>query len=189
MRRLIVLLIVLMTGTACSPPPAAPVTAEAIPTEEVTLEPSVEPSPTATRFMRATLPPTWTPTFEPTAAPPTETPTADPNASAQASIGGDECARFAPDIRRNSALVNIGEPFEVFWTPASGGVFYYEVVLKDENGVALETHRTTPRTTSYTFSSGWFESGKVYYWMVTAADSAGNPICDSVTSEIRGSLN
>lgn len=188
MRRLIVLLILLMAGAACSPPPA-PAANVPIPTEEVTVEPSVEPSPTSTRFARATLPPTWTPTFAPTDAPPTETATDDPNAEAQASIGGDECALFAPDIRRNSAMVDIGEPFEVFWTPASSGVFYYEVVLKDENGVALDTHRTTPRTTSFTFSSGWFEAGKVYYWTLTAADSAGNPLCDSVTTEIRGSFS
>ena len=163
-------------------------TAEA--TLEATTEPTATPPPTVTALSRPTLPPTWTPTPEPTIAPtvPTETPDFVANATTGADVRLGNCLQFGPDLGRNPNSVVVGNPVTVYWTPAGGGVFYYEVVLRDANGLTVDSSRRVPSSRQYTFSADLFDFNSVYTWTVTPFNSRAEAICDGRTSEMRATL-
>ncbi len=169
---------------ACQP--AAPQSAQPI-LPAIDQTPEVTDSlATETPFRRPTLPPTWTPTDEPTATR-TPDPSETPDDTSQPSEAGGACEGFGPDVARNSGMVVEGREATVYWLPASD-VFYYEIVLRDANGNQLDLRRTQPSVRSYTFDDGLFAFNEIYTWQVTPYDASGNPICQTASSELRGSL-
>lgn len=187
-----VLLIVMGILAACAPPaPEAPADAPTV--EEASPEPSETPTrapATETPFRRPTLPPTWTPTPEPTLAPtePTSTLPFIANATTGANMLVGNCLQFGPDLTRNPTSVVVGNAATVYWNPAGGGVFYYEVVLRDANGAEVDLSRRQPSSRQYTFTADLFDFNSVYTWSITPYNSAAEPICESRTSELRATL-
>jgi len=178
---------------ACSPQIAAG--SEPMPTApevaEVTEEPTATPvPPTPTPLRRPTLPPTWTPTHTPTELPAQPTATPQPVTSSNADVDPRlaDCLQFGPDYSRNPTTVVVGNPVTVYWKPAGGGGFYYEVVLRDLNGNELDLSRRMPSSRQYTFSQNLFQFNQVYTWSVTPYNSRAEPICPTRTSELRASL-
>lgn len=186
-------LLVLIILAACSTSPDAP-TATSVPTEvEVTVEatPTVTPEPSKTPIRWPTPPPTWTPTPEPTAVPTSaESPTPDEAATRQSeqyssSALTADCLEFGPDYGQTSNVVTLGEPVTVYWKPAGGPVFYYEVTLTDLNGNQLDMGRTRPQMHQHTFPARLFQPGQIYMWSVTAFDASADVLCNTRTSELR----
>lgn len=185
--------VVVLLFVACAPAPAAvEPTVAPLPQPEVTAEQMDAPgtAPTETPLQRPTLPPTWTPTPESTAEPTVATATLDfvANANTGADVRLGNCLQFGPDLARNPTFVVVGDPVTVYWTPAGGGVFYYEVVLRDANGNIVDSSRRVPASRQYTFSGNLFDFNSVYTWSITPYDSSADPICDSRTSEMRATL-
>ena len=187
-----VLLIMMSFLAACAPAPAGQAPVDA-PPAETTPEPSETPTrapATETPLRRPTLPPTWTPTPEPTVAPTEPTATLDviANATTGADIRIGNCLQFGPDLARNPSSVVVGNSVTVYWNPSGGGVFYYEVVLRDANGMEVDSSRRVPSSRQYTFSANLFDFNSVYTWTITPFNSAAAAICESRTSELRATL-
>ena len=185
-------LMMMLFFAACAPAPAAEAPVDA-PTVEATLEASDTPTrapATETPVRRPTLPPTWTATPEPSITP-TE-PTATLDFVANATTGADtrigNCLQFGPDLSRNASSVVVGDSATVYWNPAGGGGFYYEVVLRDANGAEVDSSRRVPSSREYTFSASLFDFNSVYTWTITPYNSAAEAICESRTSELRATL-
>jgi hypothetical protein len=173
---------------ACSPVPAAPPAAATVPPEVTEAPTATAAPPTATTVRRPTLPPVWTAT-----AIPTVTPTATPAPPTDIPEGANpvvaDCLRFNPDIMRNPGWVEVGESPTVYWTGSGGPVFYYEVVVRNRNGISLDVQRTRPSARSAELPAGIFEHNEVYTWSVAPYNSAGQAICPPRTSELRASLD
>ena len=173
---------------ACSPQPSAPTTA-------TTVDVSATPERSATPFRRPTLPPTWTPTPELTVeVTEEEEGTPDVLATQQseqysgttsADDSGVSCMEFEPDMAQSDSTVAAGQSVDVYWTESDGPVFYYEAILADSLGNAIDTERTTPQLTHASLSGRQLQPGQVYYWSVTAYDASAAVICESRLVEIR----
>lgn len=181
-------LVIAWAVIACSPQASAE--SGPPPTPETTEEPTATPAPpTPTPLRRPTLPPTWTPTQTPTELP--TQPTATPETIVDSSVVDPrlaDCIQFGPDAGRNPSTVTVGNSATVYWKPAGGGVFYYEVVLRDGNGNQLDLSRRMPSGRQYTFSRDLFQFNQVYTWSITPFNSRAEPICPPRTSELRASL-
>jgi hypothetical protein len=186
-RRFFVLYALLVIATACSPgapPPAADSVTDEAPATTPEAHPTRTPRPTATEtpIRRPTLPPTWTPTSEPTSEFPTLTP--NPNDQSINLTPAEDCSGLGPVVDPNGGRVIFGSEHEVSWTLLED-VFYYEVVLRDERGIEIDSIRRPPEVRSYTFDADLFELNKVYTWVLTPYDASAKPMCLSSVSEIR----
>ena len=188
----LVVLTVVLSACGAAPVSQVPIDPPAVEATAELTETPIVATATETPLSRPTLPPTWTPTVEPTPEP-TRTP-AGSNYVAATTPGGEvdprvgNCLQFGPDLARNPSSVIVGNPVTVYWNPSGGGVFYYEVVLRDANGLEVDSSRRVPSSRQYTFSANLFDFNSVYTWTVTPFNSAADAICEPRTSELRAAL-